>query len=180
MSLCLGQTKKGAPCKRVVKNGGYCCNHVSQFHGFYENVRGWPRMAFVHTELSHRITWMPERKQLVEYLLSHHRHSFKLVDGLTSRCIRPVYEKTDIFLLFCETLLRYREELLNGCVYLRELRSVIVILGPEIQAPKRYLDYVVAKTDPETYRKSKQLIATIILRHTVLCADCISHIVSFL
>jgi hypothetical protein len=180
MTLCIGQTQKGAPCKRVVKNGGYCCNHVSQKHEFYENVYGWPRMSSVLIELNHRISWMPERKQLTEYLLSHCRRSRGILADITGRTIRPVYDKPFIFLLFCEALLRYREELLNGCVYMRELRSVIVILGPEIQAPKRYLDYVVAKTDPETYRKSKQLIATIILRHTVLCAECISHIVSFI
>jgi len=180
MALCLGTTQKGAPCKRVVKNGGYCCNHVSQIHEFYENVYGWPRMASVLIELNHRISWMPERKQLVSYLVSHCRRSLGLVADLTGRTIRPVYDKPFIFLLFCEALLRYRREFFKGCLYMRELRSVIIVLGPEIQAPKRYLDYVVAKTDPETYRKSQQLIAKFILGYTVLCSDCIKHVVSFL
>ena len=183
MSLCPGHTAKGVQCKRIVKNGGYCCNHVSQLHEFYENAHGWPRMSSVTIELNHRIVWMPEFNALISYLMCHYAYS-------VGNCFRtniyglpiysPVYDKPFCFLLCCETLLRYRKEVINNHKGAVLLRDCIRKFGNDLQAPKKYLDHFLAKTDPVTHSNAIKKVVFILLGRTVLCNDCIKHIISFL
>ena len=57
MVVCKGITVKGIQCKRVVKNGGYCCSHVSQhvrnlhLNEIYKDSEGWPSMAHIQNLL---------------------------------------------------------------------------------------------------------------------------------
>jgi len=51
MVVCKGITVKGVQCKRNVRNGEYCCSHVSQIrevNEFYKGGEGWPTMEEVH------------------------------------------------------------------------------------------------------------------------------------
>ena len=52
MTICIGITQSEVQCKRVVKNGDYCCNHVFQFNEFYQQVDGWPGMSEVNKEIN--------------------------------------------------------------------------------------------------------------------------------
>ena len=52
MVVCKGITVKGVQCKRNVRNGEYCCSHVSQIrevNEFYKGGEGWPTMELVHS-----------------------------------------------------------------------------------------------------------------------------------
>ena len=57
MVVCKGITLKGIQCKRVVKNGEYCCSHVSQhvpdlhLNELYKESEGWPSMALIQNLL---------------------------------------------------------------------------------------------------------------------------------
>jgi len=109
------------------------------------------------------------------------RNPLDSIDAIgRGRVFKLVYDKQFAFILSCETLLRYRKEVFNGHYLANGLRDSIARVGPSIQAPKRYLEYVLAKTDPVSYKKSQKLIANFILSHTVLCTDCIRHVVSFI
>ena len=176
MTICIGITQSDVQCKRVVKNGDYCCNHVFQFNEFYQQVDGWPGMYEVNTEINEIIKKSTTNDDILLKEVKYYTSCFIDND-------RNTYWRKKCFLICTKVMLIKRnivlsnnsfQELVNKLVEnYRELGSNDVLDVYELNFRR--------KVDSD-YRLviQNRCYIPLLLSRTILCTDCIMHIVNFI
>jgi hypothetical protein len=175
MDVCQGITLKSTQCKRLVKNGDYCCNHIFQFNEFYQQVDGWPSMAEVNKEINAIV----KKSTNDDILLKEVRYYIRC-------CIdndRNTYWRKKCFLICTKVMLINRNVVLSNNRFQGLVKKLVENyweLGSNDVLDVYKLDFR-RKVDTE-YRLVIQhrCYIPLLLSKTILCSDCIMHIVSFI
>lgn len=177
MVVCKGITDNGTQCKRSVRNGEYCCNHVIQFDEFYQQVDGWPHMAEVNKEINDIVKRSVNDDRLIDGLTCYTTY-FCFNNLNTHKRRRCLLICTKVMLMDC-----FRNFVLSNAAC-QGLVKKLVEKYNELEKNDTLDIYITnfrRKVDSE-YRLAAQHRSYIplLLSKTILCPDCISIIVSLI
>jgi len=176
MTICIGITQRDVQCKHIVKNGSYCFQHLSQFNEFYQGGHDqWPTMAQIHKRMkvSSRNVKNYDKELLcsdISYYLKAYGHR------------HDIYLKRMCLLMTMESMLICRS-LVLGCGDWQKLVNAMVEKCNEEKSGMlvKYSENFRCKVDRD-YRLAAQqrCYLPLLFSKTILCSDCIMHIVSFI
>jgi len=176
MTICIGITQRDVQCKHIVKNGSYCFQHLSQFNEFYQGGHDqWPTMAQIreYMKVSSRNVKNYD-KELLCSDISYYLKTYGLREDIYLKrlCLLVSMES----MLICRTLVLACgdwQKLVNAMVEkCNEEKSGMLVKYSENFRCKVDRDYRIAA--------QQRCYLPLLFSKTILCADCVRHIVSFI